>query len=239
MSWATSRSRWPGSSLRSAEQEPEPSGRCGADLFRACSRSSRSPPSCRRLRGGEEVAWGTPREEPRPKTSPGSPQPQFFGGQLTGSRKATGRGCRWGRPRARCSCPPGPSAAASPGAPAGTRKNEPKTNILHPNWRWGHRGARPHLVPVLGALARCHLLLHPDQVGLQVAAELLAVGGLVAKGPAVAHHRVHPVHVDELRGTALAAGRGRGGPARRPPPCHHCRPPGTCSVTAASASPAA
>lgn len=62
MSWATRRSRRPGSSLRRAEQEPEPRTRRGEERFRADSRSSRSPPSCSRLGGSETrgIRWGQP-----------------------------------------------------------------------------------------------------------------------------------------------------------------------------------
>lgn len=59
MSWATSRSRRPGSSLSSAEHEPEPSGRRGAEWLKAASRSSRSPPSCSRLRAAGRQAGAT------------------------------------------------------------------------------------------------------------------------------------------------------------------------------------
>lgn len=48
---ATRRSRLPGSSLMRAEQEPEPKESLVLVLFRAGSRSSRSPEICSRLRG--------------------------------------------------------------------------------------------------------------------------------------------------------------------------------------------
>lgn len=51
MLWATRRSLRPGSSLMRAEQEPEPRVCLVLVLFRASSRSSRSPESCNRLRG--------------------------------------------------------------------------------------------------------------------------------------------------------------------------------------------
>lgn len=47
---ATRRSRAPGSNLMIAEQEPEPRESLVLVLFRACSRSSRSPAICSRLR---------------------------------------------------------------------------------------------------------------------------------------------------------------------------------------------
>ena len=49
MLWATRRSRWPGSSLMRAEQEPEPIAWLVLVLFRATSKSSRSPEICNRL----------------------------------------------------------------------------------------------------------------------------------------------------------------------------------------------
>lgn len=61
-------------------------------------------------------------------------------------------------------------------------------------------GGHAHLVPVSRVLVPLRLLLHPLQVGLQEALELLAVIGFVLEGAAVVHHRVHPVHVDELWG---------------------------------------
>lgn len=45
----TSRSLWFGSSLMRAEQEPDPRGRVWLDLFRADSKSSRSPPNWKSL----------------------------------------------------------------------------------------------------------------------------------------------------------------------------------------------
>ena len=50
MLWATRRSLWPGSSLMRAEQEPEPIACLVLVLFRASSKSSRSPEICNRLR---------------------------------------------------------------------------------------------------------------------------------------------------------------------------------------------
>lgn len=49
VSCETSRSLWFGSSLMRAEQEPDPRGRVWLDLFRADSKSSRSPPNWKSL----------------------------------------------------------------------------------------------------------------------------------------------------------------------------------------------
>lgn len=76
------------------------------------------------------------------------------------------------------------------------------------------QGGRTHLMPVSRALVPLHLLLHPLQVGLQEALELLAVTDFVLEGATVIHHRVHPVHVDELWGRH--GGQGRGGRAGLP-----------------------
>lgn len=50
MLWAIRRSVWPGNSLMRAEQEPEPITCLLLVLFRAGSKSPRSPASCNRLR---------------------------------------------------------------------------------------------------------------------------------------------------------------------------------------------
>lgn len=50
MLWAIRRSLWPGNSLMRAEQEPEPITCLVLVLFRAGSKSPRSPESCNRLR---------------------------------------------------------------------------------------------------------------------------------------------------------------------------------------------
>lgn len=59
-------------------------------------------------------------------------------------------------------------------------------------------GGHAHLVPVSRAIVQLHLLLHPLQVGLQEFLEPLAVTDFILEGAAVIHHRVHPVHIDEL-----------------------------------------
>lgn len=75
------------------------------------------------------------------------------------------------------------------------------------------RGGRTHLMPVSGPLVQLHLLLHPLQVGLQEALEPLAVTDFVLEGATVIHHRVHPVHVDELWGRQGVRGQVQGGRA--------------------------
>lgn len=67
------------------------------------------------------------------------------------------------------------------------------------------QGSLAHLVPVRRVLVKLHLPLHPLQVGLQEALELLTVADFILEGPAVIDHGVHPVHVDELWGGGRAA----------------------------------
>lgn len=67
------------------------------------------------------------------------------------------------------------------------------------------QGSLAHLVPVRRVLVKLHLPLHPLQVGLQEALELLTVADFILEGPAVIDHGVHPVHVDELWGGGKAA----------------------------------
>lgn len=95
--------------------------------------------------------------------------------------------------------------------PAGTAAAGAGTG---PQSRPTGQGGRTHLMPVSRAPVPLHLRLHPLQVGLQEALELFAVTDFVLEGAAVIHHRVHPVHVDELWGGH--GGQGRGGRARLP-----------------------
>lgn len=85
MLWATRRSPWPGSSLTRAEQAPAPRVRLASVLFRAGSKSPRSPEICSRLSGaGGQGSPGRPRLPARAQST--GEEAEALGGQATGLR---------------------------------------------------------------------------------------------------------------------------------------------------------
>jgi hypothetical protein len=88
--WATRRSRWPGSNLMRAEQEPEPRDGLALVLFRAGSRSSRSPEICSRLRRRE-------REGHRAAAHPFQARPRLCGQLSHGGQEAGSDRAGWNR----------------------------------------------------------------------------------------------------------------------------------------------